>query len=354
MEEKNIKINLSEVWAIVKSKKKTYYKIWLVTFVLSCIWIFPQPRYYTAEVSLAPETAHEGAGGLAGIASSFGLNLGGAGVDALYPALYPELITSNEFIVGLLPIPITTHPKDKSEQSITTDYYTYIRDYQKENYLLYPFILAKKGIKKFFGKEKNTDIKATDVSYFCPSESDTELLESISDLISCSFDRQTEVVTITVTDQDAFVCATMADSVRQHIQDFIIKYRTKKARIDVEHYETLVDSAKKNYLKAVERYAKFSDSHLNTVLQASTSQRDILEGEMQLRYSTYQTLATQLEVTKTKLQEQTPAFTVLKPSVVPVKPSGPKRMRFVFGMMFFVSFIATAWFTRRELKKLIV
>ncbi|MBQ0046130.1 MAG: chain-length determining protein [Prevotellaceae bacterium] len=354
MEDKKVKIDLGEVWKTLKSKKKIFLKIWAVTFVLSCIWIFPQPRFYAAEVILAPEAAGEGSGGLAGIASSFGLNIGGGSADALYPALYPDIMTSNEFIAGLMPITITTQPKEKNEEPLTTDYYTYIKNHQNKNYLIYPIFYFIKQVKKLSGKEHAKPIKAEDLNYFKLSEDDTELFERVTEKISCSVDKKTDVITISVKDQDALVCATMADSVRQHLQDFIVKYRTQKARIDVEHYQHLADSANVEYLAAVDEYARYCDANQLPVLQVNNSQRDVLENAMSLKYNTYQTLATQLEVMKTKLQERTPAFTVLKPAVVPVKPEGPKRVRFVFGTLLLVTFVSSAWFLRSELKKLVV
>lgn len=71
-------------------------------------------------------------------------------------------------------------------------------------------------------------------------------METIGEKITCAIDQKTEVITITVQDQDRLVCALMADSVRQHLEDFIIQYRTKKAQIDVLHYQSLADKAKKN------------------------------------------------------------------------------------------------------------
>lgn len=71
-------------------------------------------------------------------------------------------------------------------------------------------------------------------------------MKTIGEKITCAIDQKTEVITITVQDQDRLVCALMADSARQHLEDFIIQYRTKKAKIDVLHYQSLADKAKKN------------------------------------------------------------------------------------------------------------
>lgn len=46
--------------------------------------------------------------------------------------------------------------------------------------------------------------------------------------IKCLVDKKTNVITITVTDQDPLVAALMADSVKSHLQVAITDYRTKK------------------------------------------------------------------------------------------------------------------------------
>ena len=347
-EQKNI-IDLNKIFKILWSKKKTFFIVWVVTFILSCIWIFPQPRYYQAEVSLAPETTGEDVGELAGIASSFGINLGSSGTDALYPTLYPDLMKSNDFIVGLMPIQVTTETTD-DEPSITTDYYTYLNNYQKKNPLIQPFIKLSISIKKAFSKErKGKPLTAKELNPFKLSEKDSKLFESVTNTITCSVDKKTDVISISVIDQDPLVCATMADSVRQHLQDFITQYRTKKTRIDVEYYQNLTDSAKLEYESAVNAYSVFCDANQDVILQSVNSKRDALEQEMQMRYNTYSALKTQLEAMKAKLQEKTPAFTTLKSASVPVKAAGPKRMIFVAMMLVLSSIVLSVWLTRKDI-----
>lgn len=349
MEEKKDIIDLKRIIQILWSKKKSFVKVWIVTFVLACVWIFPQPRFYTAEVSLAPEAMGENVGGLAGIASSFGFNLDGASNDAFYPTLYPDLLESNDFIAGLMTVQIETIPSDDDEEPIRTDYYSYLKKHQKKNPLAVPFNWVKRKVQELFSKPAGAPITAKELNPFRLSKKDTDLFEKVRNMISCDVDKKTDVITITVKDQDALVCASMADSVRQHLQDFIIQYRTKKVRMDVEHYAALSANANQEYLLAVEEYASYCDSHGNVVQQSFKSERERLENEMSMRYTTYQTLTAQLEAMKVKLQEKTPAFTVLKSSTVPVKPAGPKRLIFVIGMLMIVSLLAAFWYVKGEL-----
>lgn len=343
--DKNV-IDLGAIFKTLLAKKKAFFIIWPIVFALSCLWVFPQPRYYTCEVSLAPESTGENvAGGLAGIASNFGINLGGAGNDAIYPLLYPDLMESNEFVVSLLNIRV------KSEDgSIDTDYYTYLSKHQKENWLTKPFNDAKSSFMKLFSEKKPAGKgSASKLNPFLLSEPDYNLVEKVKKNITCSVDKKTDVITISVKDQDRVICATFADSVRERLQKHITEYRTKKTRVDVDHYQQLADSANIEYRSAVNEYARFCDANQDIILQSQRSKRDELENEMQMCYNTYQAMKTQLEAMKAKLQERTPAFTILKSATVPLKPAGPKRMIFVIGMMFFATIISSFWFIRKEI-----
>ncbi len=350
MNDKNNKdvIDLGKIFKTLLAKRKTFFYVWPIVFVLSCIWILPQPRYYTSSISLAPEAVGENvAGGLSSIASNFGINLGSNGADALYPLLYPDLMESNEFIVSLLDIKIKTE-----DGNINTDYYTYLVKYQKKNWLTQPFIKLKNSISDLFTSDtKSGPSKDKKLNPFMLSEFDYNLVEEVKKTITCSVDKKTEVISITVKDQDRLVCATLTDSVCQHLQDFIINYRTSKARLDVNHYRLLADSAKIEYDKSVATYSAYCDTNRDIILQSSVSERDKLESDMQLKYNTYTAMCTQLEAMKAKVQEKTPAFTTLQSATVPIKPAGPKRMIFVIGMLIFATFITSLYIAKEDIFK---
>jgi len=48
-----------------------------------------------------------------------------------------------------------------------------------------------------------------------------------------------------------------------------------------------------------------------------------------------------VQIARAKVQERTPAFTVIEPAVVPVQKNGPARTIIVLGFMF-VAFIGTS------------
>ena len=348
MEEKKEKdaIDLGLIAKILYEKRKKFFIMWPIVTALSILWIIPQPRYYNCSVSLAPESnGNDVGGGLASMASSFGINLGGNGGDAIYPLLYPDLLGSNKFIVSLFDIRVKT-----DDGTVDTDYYTYLTKHQKKNWLTQPFKKAKNAIVNLFvSEEKTVGGKGKKIDSFRLSERDYKLVELVKTNITCDVDKKPDVVTITVQDQDRLVSAILADSVKQRLQNFIIEYRTSKARLDLDHYEELAASAKKDYEVSVAKYREYCDANQDIVLQSSISERDKLEADMQLKYNTYNALCTQVEVAKAKMQERTPAFTTLKTATVPIKPAGPKRMIFVAGMLFFSTFVLALWLSRKIL-----
>lgn len=342
-ENKEVKIiDLREIVKTLLENRRIFYKTLPVVFIVSCLLIICVPRYYISEVKLAPELDNSmGGGALGSIASSFGFNLSDMQTtDAISPLLYPDLMEDNAFVADLFPIKVRTE-----DGTIETDYYTYLKKYQSTAWWNYPIRWVKRLFKE---KSKNGNGDGTFDPYNIGKDVN-DVVEAIRGKILLNVDKKTSVITISVTAQDPLVCKIMADSLRTKLQDFITAYRTNKACVDVAYYEGLVAEAKKEYEDIRTSYIQYSDANQDVLLERVRAKQEDLENEMQLKYNAYSTLCTQLQMAKAKVQERTPAFTVIKGAAVPVKPAGPKRMIFVLGMMF-LSFIGISlWLCRGQL-----
>ena len=120
----------------------------------------------------------------------------------------------------------------------------------------------------------------------------------------------------------------------------------------MEYYKKLVQEAKQAYEKSRKLYTSYSDANTDLILESFRAKREDLENDMQLKFNTYTSVATQFQSAKAKVQEKTPAFTILKGATVPIKPAGPKRMLFVLTMLLVVFAKQSAWLLRKELGKL--
>lgn len=351
-EKKNSVIDFPRLWAALVRRKKTYFKV--IPTVILVVWVITLglPDYYKCKIQLVPEASTGGGSGtLALLASSFGVNLGGgsSGSDAITAFLYPDVMSSVEFKAELFKVKVQ-RPTDKAPMT----YYDYLKNEQEETW----WVSAREGLMDaLFGK---TDKKKKNVPVN-PYELTPEQMAisgAVSSKIKCDFNtskNQQTLIAVEVTDQDPHVAAQVADSVKQHLQDYITDYKTRKARYDLEFTEKLYKEAKKNYERARQLYADFMDSNQDIMLETVRQKQTDLENEMQLLYNNYNALSTQLLAAKVRVQEVTPAFTTLQASTVPLWPEGPNRKRLVVLFTIAALFFTTIWilFDEDEIRPLL-
>jgi len=332
-------IDISNIIKKLWPNRKKYYYVLPATLIITYLFIVCIPRYYSCNVSLAPETDGTSvSGSISSLASSFGI--GGSlaklnSQDAIYAEIYPDVINSKKFIAELMPVEIKTKKGD-----VKCNYYTYLRDYQKAPW--WEFIWG--TIREWISPTPKDEYNGKDkISVFELTKLQDDLFKQAQGNIKCTFDKKTEIVSITVYDQDPLVCAIMADSTCKKLQDFIVAYRTSKARIDYEYYKKLCEESKAEYENALKRYASSADAHTKTVMAIYQAKVESLENEMQAKYNIYNSINTQLQTAKAKLQEATPAFTIIESASVPIKPAGPKRMIISIGMMILSFFVLSGY-----------
>ena len=331
-ENKNIQSDVIDLRIIVNNiwkRKRLFFKVLPIVFILSCLFIVSFPRYYTTDVKLAPEVDNNTTGGtLTSLASSFGIDLGQIQTtDAISPLLYPDLMADNGFVASLFKITAKS-----ADGEINTNYHDYLAKHQAFPWWDYPIEWIRQLLPK---AEQGGSASGYDPYYL--SRREDGLMNLARDNILFSVDKKTDVITISVTAQDALISKTLADSVTKRLQWFITDYRTNKARIDYEYYKQLTYDAKQEYEKARQRYASSSDANTKISLRSVELKLEDMENDMQLKFNAYTALSTQLHAAHAKVQERTPAFTILKGAAVPIKPTGPKRMIFVLAMLIFAS-----------------
>lgn len=321
-EKKIVNINIVDLVKMLKADKKQLRKYCGVAIVIGLIIAFTTPKTYKSTVMLAPEESGQGfSGSISSLASMVGMNMKiGQTGDALYPEIYPDLVSSTDFIISLFPIPVST-----KDGSVKCDYYTYLTDHQKKALLDYPRVGLSLLVNSLKKKEAPNSSSKSCSTIWLTKEQD-EVVKDIVDNLECLVDKKTNVITITIKDQDPLIAATMADSVKQHLQTAITNYRTKKARIDLQYMQKLYVEAKQQYDHARQVYASYADAHQEVSLQAFKSKEEDLENEMQLKYNIYTNVVEQLQLAKAKVQERTPAFTVIQSATVPIKHSSRPKI----------------------------
>lgn len=318
-----------EIDILAIAKKVLLHKILMacclvVSAILGIVVALNTQKSYKSEVILAPELSSSMglSGNLGDLASQFGIDLGDkTSMDAIYPEIYPTVMTSTGFILGLFNVPV-----QMKDSTSTKTYKEHLMHDRKVPFWNYPVNWIKEKMRK--KETTGTKIKASagSVSNITKlSRIDAGIVNSIRASVSCVVDKKTSVITITVEDTDPQVAAIIADTLQSRLQAYITEYKTRKSRKDVVYYQKLLNESKKEYDKIQNQYVAFCDANEDVVLESFQAKRDELENEMQLKFNAYSQLSTQLQAAKAKVQLNTPAFTILEQPTVAIQASSTPR-----------------------------
>ena len=336
-----------DIVAIVKKviKDKWSLLVFFIIFaVLGVAVALMTPRTYSTDVVVAPELSSGSMPeGLSDIASMVGVDLNNgnkSSVDAIYPQIYPDVISSNDFIVQLFNIPVTTEGAKNSKT-----YFDHITKDAKKGFWDYPKTWMGNIVKKITGKKDTTNLAdaSTVIDPVHLSKVQSDIRDAIRSQVTCVVDKKTNVITITAKDFDRFVSAEVADTVQKRLRNYIIEYRTKKFKQDVAYAQSLVDTAEAKYVKTRNAYTAFAEANTDVTQESFVTKRDEMENNMQMRYTNYTQALQQLQVAQAKLREHTPVFTVIQEASVPFKPSGTPRSLIVLGYVLAGLFFDAIW-----------
>lgn len=308
--------------------------------IVGVVVAFSTKKRYTTTVVLAPEASSAGVDdGLSAAAGIIGLNMGGnSGGDAIFPELYPNIFTSSTFLINLFDVKV---PVFQSGDTIT--YYKHLKLNYKPPFWKYPKIWLAMLIRKLSPEKRKNPNAAGGVDPFWLTEEQDNICNMMRANINCVVDQKNGLVTINVTDFDELIAATIADSVTFKLQDYIIEYRTKKARHDLAFLEKMYAQVKDEYIQAQEAYAKVADASQSLVMSRSRVKVEHLRNEMGIKYAVYSEVTTQLQMARQRVQERTPAFMVIQPATVSLEASSMGRMMVtaIFGFLGFV--VGSLW-----------
>lgn len=310
-------------------------RLWTRKYVLM-IWVaigigigltigFGTPKEYKARMRMVPEST-ESASGMNATLAALGMGTEVSTEDAYNPTLYPDIVSSIPFITGLFDVEVQTSLSDTT--------YT-VREYM-EHHTASPWWDFSKS------NEDETPKKPGEIiDPFRLTKGETALYKALNKCITTDIDKRTGEVSITVTMQDPLVAALLTDTIAARLQEYIIDYRTAKARNDLEHAITINEEAKKQYFDAQQAYADYMDRNQGLALYSAQTVRDRLNNDMQLAFNLYNQTSQRMQQCEAKVQEVTPAFAVVEPSTVPIKAYAPRKTIILAAWML-IMFLAGA------------
>ena len=341
--DEEIEIDLMDILRRIVGIRKAIYKAAGIGLLIGIVVAISIPKQYTVTVTLSPEMGSAKEGGLSGLAASFlgnGVTMGDA-TDALNASLSADIVSSTPFLMELsaMKIPVTRN------EVMTLDTYLDEESSPWWSYVIGLSSMAIGGVKSLFISEEDEFMSSDKASHGTIelSKKESVKIETLKRKIAASVDKKTAMTTVAVTFQNPKVAAIVADSVVGKLQEYIINYRTSKAKEDCVYLERLFKERQQEYYVAQKKYADYRDSHDNIILQSARAEQERLQNDMSLAYQVYSQVASQLQVARAKVQEEKPVFAVVEPAVVPLDPSGTSKKIYVLAFIFLSVCIVIFW-----------
>lgn len=323
---------LSKAWR----GKKFIITVTVVFMFLGLISALTMTRLYTSKVTLVPELGKSTSSSLSSLSSMLGLGgmTMGSSADAYHVTVYPEVVASTPFVAKMFDMRVTDPKKD-----IDTTLVGYLT---RERFSIGSVIgyVTKPIFSLFSNKEEET--KGNELNLFHLTKEQDRIVKTMNKAIQVDVDKKTGETTIQVTMDNPVIAATVADTVCKHLREYIVEYRTRKAREDLENYKKIADESYQRYLKASKAYAYYQDHNRGLILNAVISEGSRLSNELQIASQLYQQMKLQAEMARGKVIDEKPVFAIIQPATVPLLPQNSRAK--VLLIWTFVGFVLScAW-----------
>jgi uncharacterized protein involved in exopolysaccharide biosynthesis len=329
-------VSLLDILLVLARHKTLIVRTVLVFTLLGMTYALLAPEEFTSEARVVREAQQEGGslpGGISpGALSGFGINLGGS-ASGLSPAAFPDVLQSRE--VRLAVVQDTFRFPDAEQPMTYVDYVNQptgplgtVLDYT----LFLPWTLKSALGDAVSGSP--APVGTTDTGKpMIPSEEEDEALKSISDKISAAVDKETGLMTISVTAGGPQVASSLSESFLDHFTTRVREIRTEKVRERLDFVEGRFKDAEQELEQTEDRLAQFLERNQNPTTATLQFRRDRLQRQVSFKEQLYSELQSQLTQTRLDLQRQQPVVTVVEEPVPPMQRSAPKRTQIVLTFL---------------------
>lgn len=347
MSEDEISIDFGKLLRNLWSKKWSILIIASLFGLLTALYTLTQVNEYSVSVKLLPEMDAKSGGlsssGLSSLAGLAGINLGSGGTstEAIRPDLYPMVLQSVPFLDASLQHQVFVSQKNN---------YSSIEELFGKNR-----IEAKIDLGGNESEDKLAEIKRIQIPkdqqhqalVNLDSKKDALVL-NLKSRISAEIDKKTGVISLNVKLPDPVAAADWATFAQNYLIQYVTKYRTEKAKKELEFLSLRKQEAQVRYDKALYTLSSYKDQNRNLYLNVAKDKEKRLSQEVDLAYNLLNSLSAQYADAQVKVQRETPVIKILEPVQIPLKKSEPKRAIISLGGFVFGLLIGLIWVVFRS------
>ena len=342
----NDEIDLVALAKTLWNGRRTIIKYTIICAVLGLVLALITPKEYTSSTTMVPQTSGTSSslGGLSSLASLAGVNLSSLGSsETLSIDVYPQIISSVPFQLELMS---TKFQFQELDQPVTLyDYYT---EYVKPGVLAsakkytigLPRVILKALKPTTDNRQPITDNRqlTTDSKLLSLTEEQEEIRKQLSENIILEINENEGYLSLSATFHEAALSAQITQKALEMLQDYVTRYKLEKASDQFDFIQERYAETKNEFENIQETLARFRDRNKNMSTAIAQTEEERLQSEYDIAFSVYSELASQLELARIQVKEDTPILTVIEPVTVPIEKSSPNRPLILF-MGFFLGAI---------------
>ena len=251
-------IDLVEVLKTIWKDRKLILKAIGVSVFLGLVIALTSPKEYEASAKLIPESTDGSMnlGGLGGLASLAGINVGSAkpGGSAIPPELYPEVVKSVEYYEVLLKKEFFFENKNQSFTILS-----YFKEEAPKSLFSHVLSSPSKLISLLKSKEGDAVESARFRGIIRLSKAEEDVIKNINDRVSVNVDEKSGIISVAVKMPDAVAAAEVADFTLDYLQNYITEYKISKQQQTVDFISVQYQDQKIKFEEAQEKLALFND-----------------------------------------------------------------------------------------------
>jgi len=277
---------------------------------------FVKPTYLaTTTFVLEEDKGGGGLGGALGIASSFGLDLGGGGGGLFSSTNIIELMKSRFVVEKTLLNPIQVEGKEIS----LANYYIQVNELREE------------WSKKPSLVNINFPVNADRTKFTLQQDS---ILETISadlkknNLTIVQKDKKVTIISLTVKTENELFSKLFCEQLLKETSDFYIETKSKKSRLNVDILQHQADSIRAELNNAITGVAAAGDNvyNLNPAFNVKSSPSRRKQVDVQANTAILNQLVAQLELSKVSLRKETPLVQIIDHPILPLEKDKVGRL----------------------------
>lgn len=310
--------------------RKTIFICLGIFIVLGLVAALSMKRTYSVTTVMVPQMG-DAKSGLGGLAALAGFDMGAASNNGeLSPLIYPQIVSSVPFRLEMMHTPLHYQ---KCDTLISMFDYAKAK-YEKPSVFSYvmKYTIGLPGVilGSLSSKPKEITLpggNGTDDGAPKPvvvSMDEYKMLQGMGQVISLDVDKKEGYITMHVNGSEPIQTAELALKAQQLLQDEVTRFRTEKSQSELEYIQARYDEAKAEAERYQMALAGSRDRMQNVVTTSSTVGKERLQSKFNVANTVYLEMAKQLEQAKMKVKKDTPAFSIIEPVTIPMKPSNSR------------------------------